>query len=116
MNKFLFFVPEQASSVAPQVDLFFFFMVAVSGFFSLLIAGLIVFFALRYHETRVAARAGADGVEDPMAHGHGRGAMVLELVWTAIPFALTMVMFTWRASLYFTLSRPPADALELYAV
>ena len=34
MDKLLFFVPEQASSVASSVDLFFFFMVAVSGFFS----------------------------------------------------------------------------------
>jgi cytochrome c oxidase subunit II len=116
MNRFLFFVPEQASSVAPQVDLFFFFMVAVSAFFSLLIAGLIVFFALRYHETRVEARASVDGVEDATTHGHGRGAMMLELIWTAIPFALAMVMFAWGASLYFTLVRPPADALQLYAV
>jgi cytochrome c oxidase subunit II len=117
MSKLLFFVPEQASSVASQVDLFFFFMVAVSGFFSLLIAGLIVFFAIRYRETRVEAElASADDAGDTTRHGHGGGAMMLELIWTAIPFALTMVMFTWGTSLYFTLARPPADALQLYVV
>jgi cytochrome c oxidase subunit 2 len=117
MSKFLFFVPEQASSVASQVDLFFFFMVAVSGFFSLLIAGLIVFFAIRYRETRVEAElASADDAGDTTRHGHGGGAMMLELIWTAIPFALTMVMFAWGASLYFTLARPPADSLQVYAV
>ena len=42
--------PDQASSVASSVDLFFFFMVAVSGFFSVLIATLILFFAIRYRE------------------------------------------------------------------
>jgi cytochrome c oxidase subunit II len=117
MSKLLFFVPEQASSVASQVDLFFFFMVAVSGFFSLLIAGLIVFFAIRYRETRVEAElASADDAGDTTRHGHGGGAMMLELIWTAIPFALTMVMFVWGTSLYFTLARPPADSLQVYAV
>ena len=117
MNRLLFFIPEQASSVAAQVDLFFYFMVAVSGFFSLLIAGLIVFFALRYHETRAeAGRPAVDDLEHATTHGHGRGAVMLEIVWTVIPFALAMVMFAWGTSLYFTLERPPADALQLYAV
>jgi cytochrome c oxidase subunit II len=117
MSRFLFFIPEQASSVAAQVDLFFFFMVAVSGFFSLLIAGLIVFFALRYHETPVEAGSPAvDDLEHATTHGHGQGAVMLEIVWTVIPFALAMVMFTWGTSLYFTLERPPAGALQLYAV
>ena len=33
--------PPQASTLAPQVDALFFFMLGVSAFFSLLIAGLI---------------------------------------------------------------------------
>ncbi len=120
MSKLLFFVPEQASSVAGQVDLFFFFMVAVSGFVSLLIAGLIVFFALRYRDTGVAAERvepHADDLEEAAAHaGHGRGAMLLELTWTVIPLMITMVMFGWGTTLFFTLSRPPADAMQLNAI
>jgi len=42
--------------------------------------------------------------------------MVLEIVWTVIPLALAMVMFGWSTSLYFTLSRPPSDAIQMYAV
>ena len=63
MSKLLFFIPEQASTVAADVDLFFFFMVVVSGFFSLLIAGLIVYFAIRYRAGRPQAEA-----DRPTAH------------------------------------------------
>ena len=34
--------------MAPRVDALYFFLVAVTTFFSLLIAGLIVFYAIRY--------------------------------------------------------------------
>ena len=35
--------------MAGRVDALYFFLLAVSIFFSLLIAGLIVFYAIRYH-------------------------------------------------------------------
>jgi cytochrome c oxidase subunit II len=118
MSKLLFFIPEQASSVAGRVDLFLFFMVAVSTFFSLLIAALLVFFAVRYHRGRAtdAEAATTDDIELRPHHAHGRAAMTLEIVWTVIPLALTMVMFAWSTSLYFTLSRPPSDSIQMYAV
>jgi cytochrome c oxidase subunit 2 len=119
MDKLLFFLPYQASSVAPSIDLFFAFMVAVSAFFSLLIAGLIVYFGIRY-------RAGAQPVP-PVRHqsadevevgdvGHSSGALVLEIAWTVIPLLLAMVMFVWATRLFFILSRPPADSVQMYAV
>ena len=40
--------PEQASTLAPRVDALLFFLLAVSTFFTLLIAGCIVVFAIRY--------------------------------------------------------------------
>ena len=42
--------------------------------------------------------------------------MVLEIVWSVIPFGITMVMFTWGAKLYFEESRPPDNALPIYVV
>jgi cytochrome c oxidase subunit 2 len=118
MSKLLFFVPDQASSVSSSVDLFFFFMVAVSGFFSVLIAALILYFAIYYREGGPAAeKIRAETLQTSGGtHGHGKGAIVLEIVWTAIPFVLVMVMFVWSTRLYFTLVRPPADAMQLYAV
>jgi cytochrome c oxidase subunit 2 len=97
--------PEQASSVAGQVDLLLLFLVAVSLFFTALIAGLILVFMVRFRR-----RPGGDHVPD--AHG----SLVLEGLWTAIPFALTMVMFFWGASLYATLRNAPLDALPIHVV
>ena len=48
MSSTLPLFPQQASVQAGQVDAIYFFMVAVTAFFSLLIAGLIVFFAIKF--------------------------------------------------------------------
>ena len=40
--------------------------------------------------------------------------MILEIVWTVIPLGLSMIMFAWGASIFFTESRPPADSMEIY--
>ncbi len=118
MSKLLFFVPPEASSFAGQVDLFFFFMTAVSAFFTVAIALLLIVFAVKYHASRAPEPAhhgdGAELVDDP--HGHGPGAMILEIVWTIVPLAIAMVMFVWGTALFFELVRPPSDAIQMYAV
>ena len=52
MNDLLFaqvqLFPEQASTIAPKVDAVFFFLVAVSGFFTVLIAVLVLYFGIKY--------------------------------------------------------------------
>jgi cytochrome c oxidase subunit 2 len=97
--------PEQASTMAGEVDLLFGFILAVALFFSLLIATLVVTFALRY-------RRRSD--DDIPAAVHG--LLALELTWSLIPFGLAMIMFAWGASIYLTLSRPPNNALEVFVV
>jgi cytochrome c oxidase subunit II len=99
------FFPEQASVQAAQVDAIYFFMVAVTAFFSLLIASLIVLFAIKYRR-RHKDEIGAD------IHG----SLALELLWTVIPFFITMVMFAWGAKVFFDIYRPPAGAMEIYIV
>jgi cytochrome c oxidase subunit 2 len=44
------------------------------------------------------------------------GGYTLEILWSVIPFGLTMVMFTWGASIFFNQSRPPNNAMQIYAV
>lgn len=44
------------------------------------------------------------------------GLLTLELLWSVIPFLLTMVVFAWGATLYFDTYSPPADAREYYVV
>jgi cytochrome c oxidase subunit 2 len=97
--------PEQASNFAPEVDHLLFFLLAVAAFFTVLIFGAIFYFAIRYRRRSAG--------ELPEAQ---HSAMTLEILWTAIPFALTMVMFGWGASIYFREARPPDNALQVYVV
>src|SRR5512144_1218512 len=97
--------PEQASTMAGRVDALYFFLVGVTAFFGLLIAGLIVYFAYRYRRRHDAE------VGRPV-----HGAFTLEVVWTGIPLLLTMVMFFWAASVYYSMGAPPSDTLDVYVV
>jgi cytochrome c oxidase subunit 2 len=97
--------PEQASTFAPDVDHLLYFLLAVTAFFSLAIFCSIFYFAIRYRRRSES--------ELPRAI---HGGMALEILWSVIPFGLTMVMFTWGASIYFNESRPPDNALDIYVV
>jgi cytochrome c oxidase subunit 2 len=97
--------PEQASTMAGRVDALYLFLVAISTFFSLLIAGLIVFFAIRFRR-RAPESVGAS------IHG----GLLLEITWTIIPFFISMFIFVWGASVFFAMSRPPDETLNIYVV
>jgi cytochrome c oxidase subunit II len=97
--------PEQASTIAPEVDHLLYFLLAVTVFFTLLIFFAILFFAVKYRRR--------SEVEVP-APVHG--SIALEMTWTIIPAALTMVMFVWGASLFMRMQLPPKDALQVYVV
>jgi cytochrome c oxidase subunit 2 len=97
--------PQQASVQAGQIDAVFFFMVAVTGFFSVLIAALVIYFAVKYRRRR------DDEIGVPI-----HGSLALELLWTIIPFGIAMVMFAWGAKVFFDAYRPPAGAMEVYVV
>ena len=99
------FFPQQASAQAGQVDAIYFFMVAVTAFFSILIAGLVVYFAFKYRRRH----------RDEIGHAI-HGSLALELLWTVIPFFITMVMFVWGAKVFFDMYRPPAGAMEIHVV
>jgi cytochrome c oxidase subunit 2 len=96
--------PDQASTIASRVDALYFFLIAVSAFFSVLIFGLIFYFAVKYR-----SRPGIGARQLPNHLG-------LELFWTAVPFGITMVMFTWGTSLYIRNSVPPRTALNINVV
>src|SRR5579862_3686710 len=98
--------PEAASSIAGHVDALYAYLVLVSAFFSLLIAFCVVFFAVKYRRKN-------DSIPAPVDE-HSIGGMILEIVWSVIPLGLSMIMFAWGASIYFTESRPPADSMEIF--
>ncbi len=99
------FFPEAASEQAGNVDALYFFLLAVTGFFMVLIAALVVFFAFKYR------RRHDDEVGEPI-----HGSLALELIWTIIPLGITMVMFVWGAATFFHMTRPPKGAMEIYVV
>ena len=87
------------------MDLLYLFIVLVCAFFTVVVTAAVVFFTIKY-KRRHEQEVGAD------IHG----SLILELTWTFIPFVLAMMMFVWGADLFFRLSRPPADAMELFVV
>jgi cytochrome c oxidase subunit 2 len=96
--------PEQASTLAPRVDNLYFFIVAVTAFFAVLVSVLVIVFAAKYH------------TKDPLAVGQPiHGSLPLELAWSIIPFLISIVIFAWAADVFFDLQRPPDQTLEIYA-
>jgi cytochrome c oxidase subunit II len=97
--------PEQASTMAGRVDALYFFLLAISAFFSLLIAGLIIFYAVKYRR------------RDPNSVGsNAHSGMALEITWTVVPFLIAMVIFVWGANVYVAIASPPPDTLNVYVV
>jgi cytochrome c oxidase subunit 2 len=97
--------PEQGSTVSHEVDAVFFFELAVSGVMGVLIAALVIGFAVRYRE-----RPGR-GPTPHITHSNA-----VEVFWSVVPLIVFLAMFVWGARLYYFMARPPDDALEIYVV
>src|SRR5260221_3245619 len=100
------FFPRQASTIAADVDLLFYFLTAVCGAVGLLVAFLLIWFSIRYRR-----RPGQVG---PTAETHESKA--LEWFWTLAPLAIFMVMFVWGGKVYIAACRAPDDATPIYVV
>lgn len=96
--------PESASTFAPQVDALYFFALAITAFFTLLIfvGVLVVFFKYR--------RRHVDEVGVPI-----HGSLALEITWSVIPFLITMVLFAWGAEVFLVGMTSPENAREYLA-
>lgn len=104
MGKFQLF-PDQASTLAPQVDVLYFYLCAVTFFFTALIGLLVVYFAIKYRRKH-------DDERPADAHP----PKILEVVWIVIPFILVMVMFAWGAVIFVNYQRPPANCMEINVI
>ena len=96
--------PDQASTLAPQVDNLYFFLLAVTSSFAILVVILVVFFAVKYRDDSGLK------VGSPIT-----GSVPLEIGWSLIPFAISMVIFVYATVVYFNIVRPPAETLEIYS-
>lgn len=104
-NSWVPLFPEQASTFAWQVDALYFYLIAVSVFFTVGIVVAIAFFAIKWREK--------ERYEIPKEI---HGSMALETTWSVIPFIISMTIFLGGAVIYYNQYTPPADAMEVYVV
>jgi cytochrome c oxidase subunit 2 len=97
--------PESASTMAPRVDALYFYLLGISAFFSTLIAVLIVYYAIKFR------RRSPDAVGARI-----EGGLILEITWSVIPQFIVLSIFAWGASVFFAMSRPPDETLNIYVV
>ena len=104
-NSWIPIFPEQASTFAWQVDYLYFYLIAISAFFTIGIVAAIIFFMVKYRE------------KDRFASGAEiHGSVPLELLWSFIPFVISMTIFLGGAWVFYNQTRPPADTMEIYVV
>ena len=99
------FFPEQASSFAGNVDALFSFILLTCLFFAVLVTLLAIYAAFKYRRT-------SPGEVGSTVEGN----LPLEIGWTAIPLAISMVMFAWGAVVYVNFRTAPKDTLNIYVV
>ena len=104
MSKYLPLWPDQASTLAGQVDALYIYLLLVAGVMTALIFLAVAVLAIKYRR-----RAGVE------AH-QIEGSSILEITWSIIPFGVMLTFFIWGAILYFKERTPPADSTEVYVV
>src|SRR3954465_10605652 len=93
-------LPDQASTLAPQVDALFWFITAVTIFFTSVVAIFVLVFAFRYRRDK-----------HPVPH-QIEGSVPLEIFWSAVPLAIAMLIFAWSAAIYVQQRRTPGGSLD----
>lgn len=98
--------PDQASSIAHQIDLVYFVLIGLASVFGFGVAAVLVFFAIKY-------RAGNNVDRSNLVTNN----LQLEVTWMIIPLGLAMGMFVWGAVVYYDVEAPPPEEpIEIYAV
>jgi cytochrome c oxidase subunit 2 len=95
-------LPPQSSTIAPDVDALWTFLIYLSIFFFTLITGLVIYFAIRYRRRGEATLTTA-------LHDN----LKLEVTWIVIPVILIGILFVWGARGFVRMSVVPKDALEI---
>ena len=99
------FYLDQASAAAWRIDLLYYFLWAVTAFFSILIFGLIIFLSVKYR------RRSEDERPRPTIE-----SLRLELFYTFVPFAIAMVIFFWGAREFFLVYGEPKNPMNIHVV
>jgi cytochrome c oxidase subunit 2 len=100
----------QASNLAGESDWIFWSLTALCGAVTLLVFALLALFCLRYRRGSRASREERKGLGGRLMR------ISLEIGWTITPLLIFLALFFWAADLFFRMSKPPANADEIYVV
>jgi cytochrome c oxidase subunit 2 len=98
-------LPESASTIAGEIDAIWWVLVALSVFFSVIIVTGLAVSAIRYRKGSKHSRAGATSDN-----------LLLELSWSIIPLAISLVIFAWSSKVFIDMRVAPAGAMNVYVV
>jgi cytochrome c oxidase subunit II len=96
------FLPAGHSTIAPGTDALFDFIYYTSIVFFAIVVFVVAYSIIRFR------RRGTAGLTSGVAHN-----TKLEIIWTAIPTILVMIVFAWGFKGYLRLYVIPKDALEI---
>ncbi|HWR83691.1 MAG TPA: cytochrome c oxidase subunit II [Candidatus Deferrimicrobium sp.] len=96
------FLPPAGSTIAPEVDALFNFILYTGVILFLIVTLATLWFIIRYR------RRARTGTTSGIAH-----STPLEIAWTAIPTVLILIVFFWGFKTYIKMNIVPKDALEI---
>jgi cytochrome c oxidase subunit 2 len=97
--------PPEASQVARQTDLLYWGLIILSTLTMLVVFVPMVYFLFKYRRGRKADRRPVRLPQNAM-----------EITWTLIPVIVFTGLFAWGANVYWTIERPPKDAMAIDVV
>jgi cytochrome c oxidase subunit II len=96
--------PEQASSLAPEIDNLYLGVITITAFFAVVVVICVTYFAIKYRDHT------GDKVGSPIT-----GSVPLELGWSLIPFFISIGIFVWASVVFFHIVRAPDQTLDIYS-
>jgi len=100
-----FWMPPQASTLAPDIDYVFYFIYWVNVAFFVVLIGATALFTIQYRQKALGERTHPT-----------KGSHSLEFFWAVIPTILSVAMFVMGFKVYIDSSVPPADSMDVRVV
>ena len=97
-----FWLPEQASTLASEIDSTFYFIYYVSAVFFVILMGAMIWFALAYKQKTEGQRT-----------LDLKGSHEIEFAWAVAPSFLLIAMFIMGFKTYIRSTVPPAESMEV---
>jgi cytochrome c oxidase subunit II len=96
--------PQAASPIADRVDHLYLFMLCLTVVVTVVVAGLILYFAIKYRRGNNVNRK------------QGQHGLWMEIIWILAPLPVLLLIFYWGADIFFSMARPPNNAMEFTVV